>query len=271
MEDFEEQKTSCRMFRNEYPNIDDYVMCKVTNMDDDGADVELLEYNNLNGYMSISQFTRKRVRSIKKIVNVGQEHALQVIGVDTEKGYVDLSKKNVSEEDSDSCKERYVQERKTHNILTRIAQVNETSLFDVYDKCGWQLCDHFHKNMYEVFELMSDIGGNVFSSCECDVSDKIQSDLVELVQKTFVKTERRFEKPFQLMSTAENGVEIIKECLMSLEGNEDVHVELIGSPNYKVVVMAFGEKKAEERLEAALDQIKNFAEKYKDTTQIEWK
>jgi hypothetical protein len=45
----EDKIESCRMYENEYPNVNDLVMCKITEIFDDGAYVELIEYNNIKG------------------------------------------------------------------------------------------------------------------------------------------------------------------------------------------------------------------------------
>ena len=68
-------------------------MVKILNVTDLGAACCLLEYDNIEGFIASSDYSRKRIRSVKKLMRVGKQEVLQVLRVDEEKGYVDLSKK----------------------------------------------------------------------------------------------------------------------------------------------------------------------------------
>ena len=50
--------TDCRMYENEFPEIDELVMVRVTRVTDVGAYVMLLEYNNK--VLSINQYLKSR-------------------------------------------------------------------------------------------------------------------------------------------------------------------------------------------------------------------
>jgi len=87
--------TDCRMYENEFPEVDDLVMVRVTRVTEIGAYVNMLEYNNKEGIILLSNLSRKRIRSVNRHVRVGKIEVLQVLRVDTDKGYVDLSKKSL--------------------------------------------------------------------------------------------------------------------------------------------------------------------------------
>ena len=80
-----------------------------------GAYVELLEYDNVEGMILLSELTRRRIRSVSKLIKVNRSEVLwsskdsilfspqvgriepvMVLRVDKEKGYIDLSKRLVS-------------------------------------------------------------------------------------------------------------------------------------------------------------------------------
>lgn len=78
-----------------------------------GAYVQLLEYENIEGMILLSELTRRRIRSVSKLIKVRrwnqvrwipnqQNHAqvgriepAMVLRVDEDKGYIDLSKRCV--------------------------------------------------------------------------------------------------------------------------------------------------------------------------------
>jgi translation initiation factor 2 subunit 1 len=76
-----------------------------------GAYVNLLEYNNIEGMILLSELSRRRIRSIQKLIRVGKNEVVVVLRVDKEKGYIDLSKRRVSAEDVIKCEERFAKSR----------------------------------------------------------------------------------------------------------------------------------------------------------------
>ena len=73
----------------------------------------------------LSELSRRRIRSINKLIRVGLKEPVVVIRVDKDKGYIDLSKRRVSPEDIERCTEIYSKAKVTNLSLTR----NEISLF----------------------------------------------------------------------------------------------------------------------------------------------
>ena len=97
----------CWMYRAKYPEADMAVMIQVKNIADMGAYVSLLEYNNIEGMILFSELSRWRIWSVSNLIKVVQIEPVMEPRVDKEKGYIDLSKRRVSEEDIQACKERY--------------------------------------------------------------------------------------------------------------------------------------------------------------------
>ena len=53
----------CRFYENLFPDIESVVMVNVRNIADMGAYVSLLEYNNIEGMILLSELSRRRIRS----------------------------------------------------------------------------------------------------------------------------------------------------------------------------------------------------------------
>ena len=112
------------MYENKYPEVDDVVMVQVKSIAEMGAYVALLEYNGIEGMILLSELSRRRIRSITKLIKVfslrgklsgaritscethsglalqvGRQEPVMVLRVDKEKGYIDLSKRRVAAED----------------------------------------------------------------------------------------------------------------------------------------------------------------------------
>lgn len=77
---------SCRMYEKKYPDVDDLVMVNVKSIAEMGAYVSLLEYNNIEGMILLSELSRRRIRSVSKLIRVGRQEVVVVLRVDKEKG-----------------------------------------------------------------------------------------------------------------------------------------------------------------------------------------
>lgn len=77
---------SCRFYEHRFPEVEDVVMVNVRSIAEMGAYVSLLEYNNIEGMILLSELSRRRIRSINKLIRIGRNECVVVIRVDKEKG-----------------------------------------------------------------------------------------------------------------------------------------------------------------------------------------
>merc|ERR1712166_1484112 len=63
---------NCRMYEQRFPEVEDVVIVQVRSIADMGAYVNLLEYNNIEGMILLSELSRRRIRSINKLIKVGR-------------------------------------------------------------------------------------------------------------------------------------------------------------------------------------------------------
>lgn len=76
----------CRFYEQKYPEVDDLVVVEVKSIEEMGAYVALKEYNDIEGMILLSELSRRRIRSINKIIRVGRLEVVVVLRVDKEKG-----------------------------------------------------------------------------------------------------------------------------------------------------------------------------------------
>ena len=129
----------CRMYEAKYPEVDMAVMIQVKSIADMGAYVSLLEYNNTEGMILFSELSRRRIRSVSSLIKVGKIEPVMVLRVDKERGYIDLSKRRVSEEDIQTCEERYNKSKLVHSIMRHVA---ETLSLDLEVHKDWIFSDN---------------------------------------------------------------------------------------------------------------------------------
>ena len=93
------------------------------------------------GMILLSELSRRRIRSINKLIRVGRTEPVVVIRVDKDKGYIDLSKRRVSPEDVERCTEVFSKAKAVNSILRHVANILEykssDELEELYKKTAW--------------------------------------------------------------------------------------------------------------------------------------
>jgi translation initiation factor 2 subunit 1 len=79
----------CRYYAQKYPVTDDVVMVNVRSITEMEAYVDLLEYNNIQGRILLSDLSKQCIGS-DKLICLGETEPVVVIRVDKEKGNFDF-------------------------------------------------------------------------------------------------------------------------------------------------------------------------------------
>ena len=115
---------------------------------------------------------------MNKHIRVGKIEVLQVLRVDTDKGYIDLSKKLIQKDDIGLCEERFKKSKTVHSILSRVSQNNSFPLLELYEKVGWPLSRKFGHAL-EAFQAMVQ-DETIVSTF--DIPQEVKDDLLKLVK-----------------------------------------------------------------------------------------
>lgn len=232
------------MYEQCFPEVDEVVMVQVKSIAEMGAYVQLLEYNNVEGMILLSELTRRRIRSVSKLIKVGRIEPVMVLRVDKEKGYIDLSKRRVSPEDVQACEEKYNKSKIVHSILRHVAETTASyELEELYKRLVWPLYT-LYGHAFEAFRLMVTDPDIVLNKAAEISSTKDGIVLEEHVKAALLKDIRRRMTPQPLKIRADveitcfeyDGVEHIRTALRAAEAisSEEcsVNVSLVASPLY---------------------------------------
>lgn len=115
--------------------------------------MSLLEYNGIEGMILLSELSRRRIRSINKLIRVGRTEIVVVMRVDKEKGYIDLSKRRVSPEDIIKAEEKYNKSKAVHSIMRHVSETCKVKVEEIYQQFGWDLYKRFG-HAYDAFKLI---------------------------------------------------------------------------------------------------------------------
>ena len=79
-----------------FPEVGEIVIATVTRIVDQGAYVALDEYNNVQGFLHVSEIATGWIRNVAKFLKLGEKKVLLVKRVDPRRSEIDLSLKQVS-------------------------------------------------------------------------------------------------------------------------------------------------------------------------------
>jgi len=240
-------RMSCRMYENEFPEIDDVVMVQVRSIAEMGAYVALLEYNNVEGMILLSELTRRRIRSVNKLIRVGKQEVCMVLRVDREKGYIDLSKRRVSAEDVQKCDERFQRSKAVHSIVRHVSEVQHMDMEELYRMTAWRLYEKFG-HAYEAFCAAITDADSIFNE---ELMPGLNSDLrgamLDNIAKRLTPTAVKIRADIEVTCFGYEGINAIKGALLKgVElGSEElpIKIKLVAPPLYVMLCSALDKTK----------------------------
>jgi len=242
----------------ELPEVGEIVVATVTKIMDQGAYVTLDEYNNVQGFLHISEIATGWIRHVEKFLKAGEKKVLLVKRVNTARSEIDLSLKQIS---SDQKKKKLLELKKKEkekvliDSLKTKADLSQTEA----EKIEEILINKFN-SVYDAFADIVSKGIGVLDGL--NLSAKVLKTIEEISSKIQVP-HVEIRGVLEITCTKSNGVEIIKKALLDAVENKGVSVEIIyiGAPKYRVTVSAQNFKTAEKELKPILSEIQDVIEK----------
>jgi translation initiation factor 2 subunit 1 len=244
------------MYENKYPEVDDIVMVNVRQIADMGAYVRLLEYDNIEGMILLSELSRRRIRSIQKLIRVGRNEVVVVLRVDKEKGYIDLSKRRVSPEDIPKFEEKFNKSKAVHSILRHVAEKSNVDLEELYRMVGWPLYKKYG-HAYDAFKIAIAESEGVLEGIE--MTDEIKAELLSNVRRRLTPQPVKIRADLEISCFAYEGVNALKEAIRAGEAcstsDVPIKVRLVAPPLYVMVTTALDKQLGIDTLERAVSRI----------------
>lgn len=237
------------------PEVGELVLALVTSMSSHGAKVVLEEYNNMYGFLHVSEIATGWVKNISRFITVNQKVVLKVIRIDSARVEVDLSLRQVSGEDRKQkllSVKRYDKTRTIFDSLQTRLKITENQ-----------------KNQY--FDMIEDQFGTVYSGLEdlikngdkafnkLDIPKEVTTELVNISKTKISIPIVNVTGIIQVTTYDPDGINLIKDSMSKVLSNKSrnkLEISYLGSPKYKITVYAEDYKTAEKNLTSALEKIK---------------
>jgi translation initiation factor 2 subunit 1 len=179
-EELTTQDLQCRMYEEKYPEVDQLVMVQVKSIAEMGAYVSLLEYDGVEGMILLSELSRRRIRSVNKLIRVGRTEAVVVLRVDKEKGYIDLSKRRVTPEDIEKLELKWNKSKTVHSIMRQVSMKVHVPIEDVLRTVAWPLYKKYG-HAYNAFKVAVSDPDTVLAELEMSLTTR--SELMKQIER----------------------------------------------------------------------------------------
>ena len=237
------------------PEVGELVLALVTSMSSHGAKVVLEEYNNMYGFLHVSEIATGWVKNVSRFVTVNQKVVLKVIRVDSTRTEVDLSLRQVSGEDRKQkllSMKRYDKSRSIFDTLQTKLKLTEDQKNEYLDKVE----DQFGTVYSGLEELIRD-GDKAFN--KLDIPEKVVAELANISKSKISIPMVNVTGIIQVTTQDPDGINLIKNSMSQVLSNKTgkkVEISYLGSPKYKITVYSEDYKSAEKKLSSALEKIK---------------
>lgn len=245
------------------PDDGEIIIATVKEVTGHGAYVTLDEYNNMTGFLHISEIATGWIRNIERYVRPKQKAVLKVIRVNRSRGEVDCSLKQVSGEERKSKLIEVKKSEKAQAFMDFIKaklKLADAQVVEITDKI-----EQKYDYVYDVFEEVARKGPEVLQKFE--LSDEIKKAIEEESNKIQVPTVE-VRGVMEISSKKSDGIEAIKTTLSGVESNKGgakTEVTYIGAPRYRIIVTAENFKVAEKSMNSAVEKIRAGIEKQHGT------
>ena len=251
---------NCRFYEAKYPEVESVVMVNVRNIAEMGAYVSLMEYDNIEGMILLSELSRRRIRSIHKLIRVNRNEVVMVLRVDKEKGYIDLSKRRVTPEDVQACEERFNKAKAVHGVLRHVAEKHKYYLEELYEIIGWPLYRKFG-HAYDAFKLaISEDNKDIDPFEDIAISNDLKEEIKTYVLRRLAPQPVKIRSDIEVSCFTYAGIDAIRDALYAGMdvGTEQspIKIKLIAPPIYVLSTTTLEKEVGIALLNQAIDVIR---------------
>jgi translation initiation factor 2 subunit 1 len=243
----------------EMPERGEIVLATITKVMDHGAYVTLDEYDDIQGFLHISEIAPGWIRSVSRFVRDGEKKVLLVKKVNTNRRDIDLSLKQISK---DQKKQKLKEVKKYEKGKILLQNVQEKG--NLSDEEIEKLEDSIYSKFDSVYDAFIEIGRNGIESIKELKLGKRTTTIIEEICSKIKLPSVEIRGIMEITSSKSNGIEIIKKVLLDiLKKDSTIDITYLGAPKYRLSITSDNFKSAEKLLKPIIVEIQTDIEKKK--------
>ena len=241
----------------EMPEQGEIILATVTKVMDHGAYVTLDEYEDIQGFLHISEIAPGWIRSVNRFVKDGEKKVLLVKKVKA--GDIDLSLKQVSK---DQKKQKLKEVKKFEKGKTLLQNVKDKAKLS--DEEIEKIEDKIYTKFDSVYDAFMEIARNgIITIKELKLAKKTTTAIEDICSKIKLPSVE-IRGIMEITNTKSDGVEIIKKTLLDIiKKDSTLDITYLGAPKYRISITSEDFKSAEKTLKPIIQEIQTNIEKKK--------
>jgi len=236
------------------PERGDIVLCTVREITSHGIYVDLDEFDGMNGFLHISEISTGWVRNIDRVAKVGQKLVLKVVRAEKSRREVDLSLRQVTNEER---RNKLIEWKQKEKAVTILSMVKKKLAMDdrQYSELVGKLQDEYG-TIYEALENASKKGEKVFASM--GLPPEVVTEMVTTATEKIASPKYEVGSIVEMSSNAPDGISQIKKALavgLNASTVAEIKMTYVGAPRYRVRVTAEDYKQADKVMGSVLQKM----------------
>lgn len=237
------------------PEAGEVVVCTVREITSHGIYVNLDQYDGTNGFLHVSEISTGWVRNIDRVAKVSQKLVLKVVRVNRVRREIDLSLRQVTNEERRAKVIEWKREERAVAIIEAVKK--RLGHDDAQERALKEKLEEQFGTLYEALATAAKKGEK--GLMPLGLADKTVRAITEIASEKIVPPRYEVGALVEVSSRSPDGIEQVKKTLISA-GNApsaDVRITYAGAPKYRVRITADDYKQAEKALETVLEKIKD--------------
>jgi translation initiation factor 2 subunit 1 len=244
----------------ELPEPGEIVVCTVREITSHGIYVNLDQYNGMNGFLHVSEISTGWVRNIERVAKPQQKLVLKVIRADRIRKEIDLSLRQVTNEERRAKVIDWKREEKAVAIMNAVSKKLgfdderlETYVATMEEQFG---------TLYEALEVAAKKGEKALAPL--DLPQEVGRAIAEAAAEKIVPPKYEVGALVEVSSRAPDGIEQVKNTLLAASNSSsaEVRITYAGAPRYRIRITADDYKQAEKALDSVLEKVKDGVAKH---------
>jgi translation initiation factor 2 subunit 1 len=229
------------------PSEGELVVAVVREVKQNGAYVDLDEYEGIEGFIFIGEIASGWVKNIRAFVRPGQRLICKVMRTRKDNKSLELSLKSVSEERRRDRLAQWKNEERAKQLLNVLAE-----------QVGWTKEEHLEyqtdltESFLTLYGAFEEAAKTPESLTEIGYEGDWIQPFIELAVKNIIPDTVEIRGRFTLKVDEAEGIEVIRKALIAAENVSDKEAELVvtchydGAPSYRIDLKAPDFKTAED-------------------------
>jgi len=237
------------------PEAGEIVICTVREITSHGIYVNLDQYEGMNGFLHVSEISTGWVKNIERVAKVQQKLVLKVIRANRMRREIDLSLRQVTNEERRSKVIEWKREERAMAIISAVK--NRLGLSDEQTKSLVAKLEEEFGTLYASLEAAAKKKEKAFQSLE--LPSETAKVVVEVAGEKIIPPRYEVGALIEMSSKSPDGIDHIKKTLLAAADSTsaEVHITYAGAPRYRIRITADDYKQAEKALDGVIEKVKD--------------